>query len=1207
MNDTMLDFNQEVRFAVVMYGGSSLAIYMNGVAQELFHLVRATAPKRGAEHTPGQAEVSGSEAVYRELGRILSRGEDPTRKITDSCIRTRFMIDIISGTSAGGINGVFLAKALVNDQDFESLKELWVEKGDVDILFNDNQSSTGKKIKSQKNPQSPFNSDLMYYELLNALEKMDQSSQTEKSSYVEELDLYTTATDIQGQGIKIKLADKVAEERRHNQFFHFTYKQLSEDGKERNDFKQDYNPFLAFAARCTSAHPAAFEPMKLADIDDIIARGGAPVTAKANDTKWDKFYEDYLHSDAYLQADEDKKKQIREDLRKAFQNRPFSDGGVLDNSPFSFVIDQLQFRDKKLPVDRKLVYVEPVPEHLSNIQEVKTKPNFLTNAAISLSTLPSYQFIRDDLKRLLQRNQLVERVNRILQGIERDESVRLEKAISTGQYRHPLNSTDFSENGMGGMIELMGTAWGGYQRLRVAQTTDDLALIFSRAAGFDEKSDEFIAIRDLVRVWRSDKYDAYAKAQKETELNGGNGKISENQFLYYYDLNWRIRRLKFVLKKVDEIKWQKLNDEEIRFTEGGNDFEEQAKMMVAAVKTAQIQQKNEEAAKKKQNSADENTTQIPQKIRDSTNLTREQFAEFSNQFDDFLNQSRNSPALQEMFPADLQKIKAGLSSTLKTLYKRKRELVSRLDDTGTVSSLKTAILELGITVTDLKHILDESEGRTTEEAAKIFYRKNKNNEKFEAFISLIEKKVSAIRIDIGGEVIDNDNAILKTQDLEATLTPEILIRTLLRYYYDNFDRYDLISFPILYSTNVGEETDIIEVFRISPEDADCLVTEKENRLKKLGGTQLGNFGAFFDKKFRINDILWGRLDCAERLITALLQSANQNLQGEGEELENKRRQLKAKREQLIRDAQRAIIDEELKSKYKEEICSLLRGATEKETIETVQSELLTPNIDPKMIEILQSELSGSNIDLKTQDYLLQCLRNGIENSDNLSSNFGKLYKFDHPLNPTAMLRASGRGSKIIGKILEGIANDQHLNQTPVRWFTRVTQLFWGLVEVSLPGSVPNLLWNHWRKLLYLLEFLLILFGTIFVNSAIQNFGFFLFGITVSFHAAALLLKDVMQGKRILPKLIAVVIGIVLLFGLEVGVSFFLALMDKDSKSWKAIEEFRANYIGHPDWHNTVLKWIPVVVVSLFFLYAVKDDLWQLIRKAKSKLSEIANA
>ena len=34
---------KETRFAVVMYGGVSLAIYINGVAQELYSMVRATA------------------------------------------------------------------------------------------------------------------------------------------------------------------------------------------------------------------------------------------------------------------------------------------------------------------------------------------------------------------------------------------------------------------------------------------------------------------------------------------------------------------------------------------------------------------------------------------------------------------------------------------------------------------------------------------------------------------------------------------------------------------------------------------------------------------------------------------------------------------------------------------------------------------------------------------------------------------------------------------------------------------------------------------------------------------------------------------------------------------------------------------------------------------------------------------------------------
>ena len=46
-------------------------------------------------------------------------------------IRTRFVVDILSGTSAGGINGIFLGKALANGQDISGLENLWINEGDV--------------------------------------------------------------------------------------------------------------------------------------------------------------------------------------------------------------------------------------------------------------------------------------------------------------------------------------------------------------------------------------------------------------------------------------------------------------------------------------------------------------------------------------------------------------------------------------------------------------------------------------------------------------------------------------------------------------------------------------------------------------------------------------------------------------------------------------------------------------------------------------------------------------------------------------------------------------------------------------------------------------------------------------------------------------------------------------------------------------------
>ena len=80
-----------------MYGGVSLAVYINGVAQEFFQAVRG-------------------KGIYDLIG-----------KLTES----KITVDIISGTSAGGINGIFLAYALANNKNFEDMASLWRERADI--------------------------------------------------------------------------------------------------------------------------------------------------------------------------------------------------------------------------------------------------------------------------------------------------------------------------------------------------------------------------------------------------------------------------------------------------------------------------------------------------------------------------------------------------------------------------------------------------------------------------------------------------------------------------------------------------------------------------------------------------------------------------------------------------------------------------------------------------------------------------------------------------------------------------------------------------------------------------------------------------------------------------------------------------------------------------------------------------------------------
>jgi hypothetical protein len=116
-------------------------------------------------------------------------------------------------------------------------------------------------------------------------------------------------------------------------------------------------------------------------------------------------------------------------------------------------------------------------------------------------------------------------------------------------------------------------------------------------------------------------------------------------------------------------------------------------------------------------------------------------------------------------------------------------------------------------------------------------------------------------------------------------------------YYNDYDRNDFVSFPIVYGTAVGEELDAVEVFRVSPVDADHLEGGRLG-LEKLTGTALRNFGAFLQRNWRRNDILWGRLDGAERLISAILP--------EDEAPDGTRAQ-------LIKEAQMRILEDEVKT------------------------------------------------------------------------------------------------------------------------------------------------------------------------------------------------------------------------------------------------------------------------------------------------------
>src|SRR5262249_48205512 len=85
--------------------------------------------------------------------------------------------------------------------------------------------------------------------------------------------------------------------------------------------------------------------------------------------------------------------------------------------------------------------------------------------------------------------------------------------------------------------------------------------------------------------------------------------------------------------------------------------------------------------------------------------------------------------------------------------------------------------------------------------------------------------------------------------------PGQAVREFLAEYYERFDEYDQMSFPLYYDTGTGEPA-TVEVLRVSPEDAPSLINELGDKgdagrqRQKLAGTALFHFGAFLDAQWR---------------------------------------------------------------------------------------------------------------------------------------------------------------------------------------------------------------------------------------------------------------------------------------------------------------------------------------------------------------------
>ena len=135
---------KELRLALVLFGGVSLAVYQHGINRELLNLARASRAYHrvegpAAKQAPGHAYPAGAGAdawtaeVYFDLLKRLGRTVD-----------LRVLVDVISGASAGAINGIALARALAHDLSLAPVTRLWLERADMQRLIA---SSAGQPME----------------------------------------------------------------------------------------------------------------------------------------------------------------------------------------------------------------------------------------------------------------------------------------------------------------------------------------------------------------------------------------------------------------------------------------------------------------------------------------------------------------------------------------------------------------------------------------------------------------------------------------------------------------------------------------------------------------------------------------------------------------------------------------------------------------------------------------------------------------------------------------------------------------------------------------------------------------------------------------------------------------------------------------------------------------------------------------------------
>jgi len=288
----------EHRIALVMNGGVSLAVWMGGVTHELDLLRRASRGDHADTVPKEEREVFG---IWQEVAQKAG---------------VEVKIDIISGTSAGGLNGLLLATGIARGSQLLELRQLWRDVASLDELCR----------KRRPRRKALLDGDWFTYQVEKVLSDMLRGPECQ-----ERVTLFVTATALDGrQRAYEDDAGSAFSVRDHRRMYQFrnepeTFRYVDKGTRWKlekwaiREFVEDHNKALVTAARATAGYPVAFQPIS-----------EHPLLAYR------------VHPDKQLDI-------------------PAScvmDGGVLNTAPFTPVLDEITKR-RGGPAERVVMFVAP--------------------------------------------------------------------------------------------------------------------------------------------------------------------------------------------------------------------------------------------------------------------------------------------------------------------------------------------------------------------------------------------------------------------------------------------------------------------------------------------------------------------------------------------------------------------------------------------------------------------------------------------------------------------------------------------------------------------------------------------------------------------------------------------------------------------------------------------------------------------------------